>query len=69
MPPPGDTRPARFGIEIHDRVWDGVYTPILRGVNFCADQFDKMHFLTIQGYLGLVFVALVSLLLVIAIWP
>ena len=69
MPPPGDIRPARFGIEIRDRVWDGIYTPILRGVNFCADQLDKTHFLTIQGYLGLVFIALVSLLLVIAIWP
>lgn len=69
MPPPGDIRPARFGVEIHDRIWDGLYTPILRGVDFCVGQFDKMHFLTIQGNLTLVFVALVSLLLVVAIWP
>jgi hypothetical protein len=69
MPPPGDTRPARFGIEVHDRVWDGIYTPILRGVDFCADQLNKMNYLTIQEYLGLVFIALVGLLLVIAIWP
>jgi hydrogenase-4 component B len=69
MPPPGDIRPARFGVEIRDRVWDGVYTPISRGVDFCADQFNKLHFLTIQGYLTLVFVALVGLLLVVAIWP
>ena len=69
MPPPGDTRPARFGIEIHDRVWDGIYTPILRGVDFCADQLNRMNYLTIQEYLGLVFIALVGLLLVIAIWP
>ncbi len=69
MPPPGDTRPARFGVEIHDRVWDGVYTPILRAVDFCAGQLDRTHFLTIQGYLGLVFATLVALLLVIAIWP
>ena len=69
MPPPGDTRPARFGIEVHDRVWDGIYTPILRGVEFCADQLNRMNYLTIQEYLGLVFIALVGLLLVIAIWP
>jgi hypothetical protein len=42
--------------------------PISRGVDFCAGQFNKIHFLTIQGYLGLVFSALVVLLLVIAIW-
>ena len=63
------SRPARFGVEIHDRVWDDIYTPILRAVDFCAGQLDRTHFLTIQGYLGLVFVTLVALLLVIAIWP
>jgi hydrogenase-4 component B len=68
MPAPGDTRPARFGVEISDRIWDGVYTPIARGVGFCADQFNKVHFLTIQGYLSLVFGALVVLLLAVAIW-
>ena len=69
MPAPGDTRPARFGIEIHDRVFEGLYTPISRAVDFCAGQLNRLHFLTIQGYLGLVFGALVALLLVIAIWP
>ena len=69
MPAPGDTRPARFGIEIHDRVFEGLYTPISRAVDFCASQLNRLHFLTIQGYLGLVFGALVALLLVIAIWP
>lgn len=69
MPAPGDTRPARFGVEVRDRVWDGIYTPILRAVDFCAGQLDRTHFLTIQGYLGLVFATLVALLLVIAIWP
>ena len=33
MPPPGDTRPARFGVEIRDRVWDGVYSPIREPLN------------------------------------
>ena len=69
MPPPGDIRPARFGVEIRDRVWDYVYSPIQMSVEFGADQLNKTHFLTIQGYLTLVFIALVSLLLVVAIWP
>ena len=69
MPAPGDMRPARFGVEIHDRVWEGIYAPILRAVDFCAGQLNRTHFLTIQGYLGLVFATLVALLLVIAIWP
>jgi len=69
MPAPGDTRPARFGVEIHDRVWEGLYAPILRAVDFCAEQLDRTHYLTIQGYLGLVFATLVALLLAIAIWP
>jgi hydrogenase-4 component B len=68
MPSPGDTRPARFGVEIHDRVFEGVYGPIAKGVDFCANQFNKAHFLTIQGYLSLVFAALVILLLMVAIW-
>lgn len=68
MPAPGDTRPARFGVEIRDRVFEGIYAPISRSVDFCAGQLNKAHFLTIQGYLSLVFAALVLLLLVVAIW-
>ncbi len=68
MPPPGDTRPARFGVEIRDRVMEGVYEPIAKAIDFCAGRLDRLHFLPIQGYLALVFSALVALLLVIAIW-
>ena len=68
MPAPGDTRPARLGIEIRDRAFEGLYAPIARAVEFCADRLNKAHLLTIQGYLSLVFAALVLLLLVVAIW-
>ncbi|HXW70504.1 MAG TPA: hydrogenase 4 subunit B [Methylocella sp.] len=68
MPTPGDMRAARLGIEIRDRVFEYLYAPISRSVGFCADQLNKAHFLTIQGYLSLVFAALVMLLLVVAIW-
>src|SRR5260221_5758760 len=28
MPPPGDIRPARLKIEVHDLVWETIYAPI-----------------------------------------
>jgi hydrogenase-4 component B len=68
MPAPGDTRPARLGVEVRDLAFEGLYTPISHAVEFCADQLNRAHFLTIQGYLSLVFAALVLLLLVVAIW-
>jgi formate hydrogenlyase subunit 3/multisubunit Na+/H+ antiporter MnhD subunit len=68
MPAPGDTRPARFSLNITDRVMDNVYRPISTGVMFCSAQLDRFHFLPIQGYLTLVFVALIVLLSGIAIW-
>jgi formate hydrogenlyase subunit 3/multisubunit Na+/H+ antiporter MnhD subunit len=68
MPRPGDTRPARFEVDIRDRVVETIYTPIAASINFCADRLDKLHFLPIRGYLSLVFITLVALLLVVAIW-
>jgi hydrogenase-4 component B len=68
MPPPGDMRPARFDVEIRDRVVETVYAPISAGVNLCADRLDKLHFLPIRAFLSFVFATLVALLLVVAIW-
>jgi hydrogenase-4 component B len=68
MPAPGDTRPARFALRVTDRVMDGVYRPIAAGVMSCSARLDRFHHLSIQGYLTLVFVALVVLLSGIAIW-
>jgi len=69
MPPPGDPGPARLDVTMRDLVWDTFYAPIRRGVEFAADKLNYLQFLTIRSYLSLVFVALVSLLLVVAIWP
>jgi hydrogenase-4 component B len=69
MPPPGDMRPARLTVELHDRIWDTIYAPLAGAVAFAADKLNTMQFLTIRQYLTLVFTALVSLLLVLAIWP
>jgi hydrogenase-4 component B len=68
MPPPGDTRPARFHVELHDLVWDLLYAPIAGAVSVAADRLNVLQFLTIRRYLTLVFLALVTLLLVLAIW-
>lgn len=68
MPPPGDPRPARLRVEMHDLVWDLVYAPIADAVAFLADRFNHLQFLTIRRYLSLVFLALVTLLLVLSIW-
>jgi hypothetical protein len=69
MPPPGDMRPARLTVALHDRIWDAIYAPLAGAVAFAADKLNAMQFLTIRQYLTLVFTALVSLLLVLAIWP
>jgi hypothetical protein len=69
MPPPGDTRPARLHVTLRDLVWDGLYEPVARGVTFASERLNYLQFLTIRQYLSLVFGALVTLLLVLAIWP
>jgi len=69
MPPPGDSRPARFKVDLHDLIWDFLYLPVANGVVFVADRLNHLQFQTIRRYLSLVFLALISLLLVLAVWP
>jgi formate hydrogenlyase subunit 3/multisubunit Na+/H+ antiporter MnhD subunit len=69
MPPPGDMRPARLVVELRDLIWDVLYAPAANGVVYAADRLNQLQFLTIRQYLSLVFGALVTLLLVLAIWP
>ena len=68
MPPPGDTRPARLRIELHDLIWEGIYAPIAVAVGRTSERLNRLQFLTIRQYLSLVFATLVTLLLVLAIW-
>jgi hypothetical protein len=68
MPPPGNVRPARFKVGLRDLIWETLYAPVSDGVVFAADKLNRMQFLTIRQYLSLVFVVLVVLLLVLAIW-
>jgi hydrogenase-4 component B len=68
MPPPGATGSARLHVEMHDLVWETFYEPIAGAVDFAADRLNHLQFLTIRRYLTLVFLFLVALLLVLALW-
>jgi formate hydrogenlyase subunit 3/multisubunit Na+/H+ antiporter MnhD subunit len=68
MPPPGDATPARLQVRMRDVPWDTLYAPIADLVGFVAARLNALQFLTIRGYLTLVFGALVVLLMVLAVW-
>jgi len=68
MPPPLDMSPARLKVELRDPVWETLYAPIAGAVDFVAERVNHLQFLTVRVYLSLVFVALVGLLLVLAVW-
>jgi formate hydrogenlyase subunit 3/multisubunit Na+/H+ antiporter MnhD subunit len=68
MPAPGDLRPARFGLELHDPIWETLYAPIAGLVGYAADRLNGLQFLAIRTYLGIVFLSLVVLLLALVLW-
>jgi hydrogenase-4 component B len=69
MPPPDDPAPARLQVDLRDLVWDCIYAPISGLVDSAAERLNLLQFLTIRRYLSMVFLALVVLLLVLAVWP
>ena len=68
MPPPGDPRPARLEVELHDPVWEHGYAPIADAVVAASTRFNYLQYLTIRRYLSLVFGALIVLLLGRVLW-
>jgi NADH:ubiquinone oxidoreductase subunit 5 (subunit L)/multisubunit Na+/H+ antiporter MnhA subunit len=68
IPPPGDAAPARLHVRLRDVAWDVLYAPTAKLVNFAAGRLNTVQFLTLRGYLTLVFGALVALLMVLAVW-
>ncbi|HYA06402.1 MAG TPA: hydrogenase 4 subunit B [Xanthobacteraceae bacterium] len=68
VPAPGDTRPARLWVDLHDVIWESVYAPLAAAVGIAADRLNYLQFLTIRQFLSLVFGALVILLVVLAVW-
>jgi hypothetical protein len=49
-------------------IWEALYAPIAKVITFATERINILQFLTIRRYLTLVFLALVLLLLVLAIW-
>jgi hydrogenase-4 component B len=69
MPLPGDTGPARFAVSLRDLIWEMLYQPIAGAVEFVASRLNTLQFLTIRGYLAIVFATLVALLFALAVVP
>jgi formate hydrogenlyase subunit 3/multisubunit Na+/H+ antiporter MnhD subunit len=69
MPPPGSSRPARLKVYLADLAWDCLYVPVGLAVAAAGEKLNVLQFLTIRRYLSLVFLVLVTLLLVLALWP
>lgn len=68
MPPPGDLRPARLEVKLHDPVWERGYAPLTAAVIAASSRANILQYLTIRRYLSLVFGALVLMLLGMALW-
>jgi formate hydrogenlyase subunit 3/multisubunit Na+/H+ antiporter MnhD subunit len=68
MPPPGDPRAATLTVNLRDFIWEAIYEPIARFALSAADRLNVLQFLTIRRYLSVVFVLLIVLLLVLALW-
>jgi formate hydrogenlyase subunit 3/multisubunit Na+/H+ antiporter MnhD subunit len=68
MPPPGEVRPARLTVTLHDVVWETLFAPLAGWISLAAEKLNYLQFLTIRQYLSLVFAALVVLLLALSIW-
>jgi hypothetical protein len=69
MPAPGALDPARLKVDMHDVAWETFYQPIAGAIDFATERLNHLQFLTIRRYLTLVFLYLVILLLVLALWP
>jgi len=68
MPEPGETRPAIFKALLVDVIWKYLYEPLAQGVDFISSRLILLQFLTIRRYLMMTFFALISLLIVVALW-
>jgi hypothetical protein len=68
IPPPGDARPATLRRFLRDPIWDFMYAPIASVVGSTATLLNHIQFFTIRRYLSFVFIALVVLLVVLALW-
>lgn len=61
MPSPEESAP-RYRIHIEDRIWRGMYRPIVRGVEWLADMFSVLQGGRLAVYLLFSFLTLIGLL-------
>ena len=65
---PGEVGAAHFSVSVRDVLWESLYLPLARLVEFVSERANRTQTLTIRQYLGLVFITLVSLLGLLALW-
>jgi formate hydrogenlyase subunit 3/multisubunit Na+/H+ antiporter MnhD subunit len=68
MPLPGDVRASKFGVRLSDYIWHYLYDVPAAFVLRLSERLNKLQFLTIRNYLMLMFSALITLLLIAAVW-
>ncbi|CAB1276282.1 hydrogenase 4 subunit B [Candidatus Nitrosacidococcus tergens] len=68
IPHPGSNHPAILHRFLQDPVWKFLYTPITNIISISATYLSRSQFLTIRRYLSFVFITLIILLVVLAIW-
>jgi formate hydrogenlyase subunit 3/multisubunit Na+/H+ antiporter MnhD subunit len=68
MPNPRDTAPARFALSLLDPAWEAFYRPVERLIGWASERANVLPYMTIRRYLSFVFVALVVLLVLVAVF-
>jgi hydrogenase-4 component B len=68
MPRPGDMRASKFGVRLTDYIWRYLYEVPAASVFRLSERLNTLQFLTIRSYLMLMFSALITLLLIAAVW-
>jgi formate hydrogenlyase subunit 3/multisubunit Na+/H+ antiporter MnhD subunit len=68
MPLPGDVRASKFGVRLRDYIWHYLYDAPAAFVFLLSERLNTLQFLTIRSYLMLMFSALITLLLIAAVW-
>jgi formate hydrogenlyase subunit 3/multisubunit Na+/H+ antiporter MnhD subunit len=68
MPGPGELRPGKFVVQFSDYFWRYLYLEPAGALWSLSKKFNAIHFMTIRGYLVLMFCTLITLLIITATW-
>ena len=68
MPRPGELRPARITLTLHDPVWEVIYAPLAKGLLWTTITLGGLRHMSIRQYLSLVYAVLILLLGGLALW-